>query len=106
MSDSEAELPAPVSHVVGLRCQASTRTGQRGCAVICRVEPYWDQGGAAVWRRWPGVCGGLCRWTARPPHAGPQWLGTTDRAGSFAAQTVMLAVAAFLTPTRHPSVRL
>lgn len=53
----------------------------------------------------PGVCGGLCRWTARPPHAGPHGLGTTDGAGSFAAQTVMLAVAAFLAPTRHPSVR-
>ena len=23
-------------------------------------------------RRWPGVCAGLCRWTARPAHAGPR----------------------------------
>jgi hypothetical protein len=59
----------------------------------------------AVRRLWPGVCGGLCRWTARPSYAGPHGLGTTDGAGSFAAQTVMLAVAAFLAPTRHPSVR-
>jgi hypothetical protein len=26
--DSEAESPAPVSHLVGLQCQASTGTGQ------------------------------------------------------------------------------
>jgi len=26
-------------------------------------------------RRWPGVCGGLCRWTGRPPHAGPHGPG-------------------------------
>jgi len=27
--------------------------------------------GAATRHRWPGVSAGLCRWAARPAHAGP-----------------------------------
>jgi hypothetical protein len=44
----------------------------------------------------PGVSAGLCHWAARPAYAGLHGLGTTDRASSFAARTVILTVADFL----------
>ena len=38
-------------------------------ALRCRIIPYFDQDGACGAA--PGVSAGLCRWAARPAHAGP-----------------------------------
>ena len=35
----------------------------------CRIESFIDQD-RRLRRRWPGVSAGLCRWAARPSHAG------------------------------------
>src|SRR5262249_21768300 len=47
--ESEAELPAPVSHVVGLPCQASTGTGQSACPLVrcvAELSRLWIKSGA------------------------------------------------------------
>jgi hypothetical protein len=40
MRTRKARSRPSVSHVLGLRCQVSAGTGQRGYAARCRVEPY------------------------------------------------------------------
>ena len=42
----ETPITAPVNHLVGLDCQASTGTRHVLSTAHCRIEPYLDQGGA------------------------------------------------------------
>ena len=55
----KSRIPAPVNHVMGLRCQASTGTGHACLVPRCRVEPYWIKAAplrSAAARRRAGLC--------------------------------------------------
>jgi hypothetical protein len=78
MQQCQADSQAPVSHLVGLECQASTGTGQALCCLDCRIEPYLIKAAPLRGTASGAPRAGLWPWKAPPgapapsEHAMPQ----------------------------------